>query len=151
MLLIRTILYFSASLIILYPSWGLIDPAAFSNQLTETFANAKQASDTQIRQASLVFMLLNLLLSISLVFIAKFISNPSTYVFAKIAAVSLVAYPFVSIVGDIAMGFILSQQTQDATLTTGLSHRDFIYIVLGLAISGISKSQHEHNQKITNN
>ena len=58
MLAIRIILYFSATLII-YPVWGMLDPATFSSQLTETFALAKDASETQIRQASAVFVLLN--------------------------------------------------------------------------------------------
>ncbi|CAM4215869.1 hypothetical protein [Shewanella denitrificans] len=108
MLIIRFILFFAAFVIMLYPVWGLIEPTSYLNELVETFPFAKGASDAQVQKSSLILLLPNAIISIALVLIAKFISNPSTYNFAYIAATLLVFFPILQSVGDIFIGSVLS-------------------------------------------
>ena len=148
MLLIRIILFFTAVLILFYPILGIIDPILYLNELIDKFPFAKGASDTQIRQSSLILILSNSVISIALIFIAKFISKPSSYIFAKIAAIALIIYPILQSISDAFIGSILSQHTQDASLSIGLSSQNLVYTLFGLIILGISKSQCEHNKPI---
>jgi len=145
---IRFILLFVAVFILLYPIWGIIDPTSYLNEFIEKFPFAEGASDEQIRKSSLILILSNSLISISFIFIVKFISKPNSYIFAKISAATLIIYPIFQNVCDVFIGNILSQHTQDVSISVGLSSQNIVYLLFGLIIFGISNSQCEHNKPI---
>jgi len=146
--IIRLILFFSAILIMLYPVWGIIDPASYLNELIETFPFAKGASDSQVQKSSLILLLPNITISIALVFIAKFISNPNSYSFANITAILLIFFPILQSVGDIFIGSVLSQHVQGSSVVIELSSQKLFYFLFGLAIWAIGKSQCENNKAL---
>jgi hypothetical protein len=147
-LAIRIILYFTAVIVLFYPISGVIDPASYLNGLLEKFPFAQGASDAQIQQSSLIQIASNAVLAIAFIFAAKFISKPKSYLFAKISAIALMLYPILQSMSDAFIGRILAQQTQDASISVGFSSQNVIYILFGLIILGISKSQQEYNQPI---
>ena len=51
MLIIRLILFLSAILIMLYPIWGVVEPASYLIELIETFPFAKGESDAQVQKS----------------------------------------------------------------------------------------------------
>ena len=146
--IIKGILYFVAILIMLYPVWGIVEPASYLNELIETFPFAKGANDEQVLKSSLILLLPNSAIAISLIFLAKYISTPSSYVYAKITAMSLMLFPILQSVGDIFIGSVLSQHVQGASVAVELSSQKLFYFLFGLAIWGIGKSQSEHNKQI---
>jgi hypothetical protein len=147
-LLIRIALLLSAVICLFYPVWGIIAPSSYLNELVETFPFAIGASDVQVQKSSLLLLIPNLAISIAFIFIAKFIASPNSYRFAKIASVSFVAFPFLQSISDIFIGSILSQHTQSASVAIELSGQKLFYILFGLAIWGIYKSQCEHIKTI---
>lgn len=150
MLIIKWILYFAAILIMLYPVWGVVEPASYLNELIETFPFAIGANDEQVLKSSLILLLPNAAIAIALIFLAKFISKPSSYVFAKVTAISLILFPILQTVGDIFIGSVLSQQVQGAFVAVELSSQKLFYFLFGLAIWGIGKSQSEHTKHLMN-
>ncbi len=148
MLIIRLILFSAAFLIMLYPVWGLFEPSSYLNELIETFPFAKGASDAQVQKSSLILLLPNATISIALVLIAKFISNPSTYNFAYIAASLLIFFPILQSVGDMFIGSVLSQHVEGSSMAIELSSQKLFYFLFGLAIWAIGKSQCEYNKQI---
>jgi len=153
MLFIRIILFITATLILLYPIWGIIAPDSYLNELLDKFPFAIGASEAQIQQSSLILLIPSFFISISFVFIAKFMSNPKSYIYAKLAAIALVISPLLQSICEVFIGRILSQHlldTQDASISVGLSSISFLYILFGLVVWGISKSQYEHNKHSSN-
>ena len=148
MLVIRIILFLSAILIMIYPVWGIIDPSSYLNELIETFPLAKGASNSQVQKSSLILLLPNTVISIALIFIAKFISSPSSYSFAKIAAITLIFFPISQSIGDVFIGSMLSQHVSGSSVALELSSQKLFYCLFGLAIWAVGKSQCEYNKQV---
>jgi prolipoprotein diacylglyceryltransferase len=141
----RVTLFFAAIIILFYPIWGVVDPVSFLNELIDRFPYAEGASDGQIRQASLILMLSNLVLSIAFATIAMFISKPNAYVFAKVSAIAFIVYPILRSICEFFIGRALSQHTQDAAISVGISSQSMLYMLFGLIIFGIVRSQRNNN------
>ncbi|WNC73470.1 hypothetical protein RGQ13_05595 [Thalassotalea psychrophila] len=148
MIIVKGILFFTAILIMLYPFWGIVEPASYLNELIETFPFAKGANDEQVLKSSLILLIPNSAIAIALIFLTKFISKPGSYGFAKVAAISLISFPILQSLADIFIASVLSQHVQDASVSIELSSQKLFYFLFGLAIWGIGKSQSEHNKTI---
>lgn len=148
MLLIRVILIISAVVVILYPVWGLIDPGSYLVEILESYPFANEASDSQVRQAALLLWLSNIMMSLALFFLAQFIRHPKNYYLAKYSAFTLIFYPIILTVVQIASGFILSSHLDKPFLSLEFSAIKGFYMLFGLAVFGIYKTQRGLNKPL---
>ena len=143
---IRILLVFSALIIVLYPIWGIIDPQSYLIEILEVYPEAVDASDSQVRKAALLLLLSNLIIASALLYIAKFIASPNQYGLAKIAALCLIAHPFMLTIVEVISGSVLYKHLDSSNVSIEFSAIKMFYIIFGFAIIGIYKSQSELNK-----
>jgi len=83
-----------------------------------------------------------------LFFLAKFIKNPERYKFAKFSAIALICYPIVLTIVEIFSSSVLYSHLDNASTVIEFSAVKLFYIVFGLAVVGIYKSQRELNKPL---
>ncbi|MCL1038694.1 hypothetical protein L2750_16315 [Shewanella submarina] len=139
----RVILMLAALLLMTYPLWGLLQPQSYLNELLETYPQATEASDGQIRQSSLILWLSNGVLAAALVMIARFIGQPHRYRIGRFGAALIGFYPLVLSISEVFIGLSLTSHLQDASVALELNASKLFYLVFAVMLFGIIKSQQQ--------
>lgn len=148
MLIIRILLLVAAGVVMVYPVWGVFNPSSYLLELIEVYPQASGASDIQVQKASFVLLFANITLALSLIFISLFINKPENYHLAKWSGLTLICYPFVLTAVEVVSSSILYSHLNNVSSVIEFSSIKAFYIVFGLSLIGIFKSQLEHNKKL---
>ena len=148
MLIIRLVLIVSALLVVVYPVWGLIYPTSYLPELVEVYPHAEGASVDQVKKAALILWLSNIILSLSLFLLALFIKKPQNYKLAKLSAIALIGYPIMLTIVEVLSSSVLYSHLDKAPVVVEFSAIKGFYIIFGLALIGVYKSQRELNKPI---
>jgi len=128
--------------------WGLIYPSSYLLELLEVYPLAEDASEPQVQKVAIILWLSNFNLCLSFVFLALFISKPKCYKLAKLSALTLITYPIILTIVEIFSSSVLYSHLDKASVVIEFSAIKMFYIVFGLALVGIYKSQRELNRPI---
>jgi len=146
--IIRIVLLISALSLLIYPTWGLINPSSYLVEILEVYPHAEGVSETQVQKAALILFFSNFILCSALFFLAKFINNPQNYKFAKLSAIALICYPIVLTIVEIFTSSVLYSHLDNTSTVIEFSAMKLFYIIFGLAVVGIYKSQRELNKPL---
>ncbi|WP_286265975.1 hypothetical protein [Thalassotalea atypica] len=147
MALIRVSIFIAALLILIYPIWGLVSPERYLLELLEVYPSAKDASMVQVKKAALMLWISNTVLSLSLLFLVMFIKQPEDYKFAKLSAIALFCYPIIQTVIEVFTSAVLYSHLDSGQAVVEFSAIKAFYLLMGLALVGIYKSQRELNKQ----
>ena len=145
----RTILLFSAGLLVLYPLWGLLQPTSFVTELSEHYAFAEGVSDTQVRASAAMLWISNGTLAIALFALAQLISSPARGMYARLAGAGLILYPVLRTVVEVWSGLNLTSHATGVEVAIHLSSEKLFFIVFGLAILGLYSAWVDLNRSQT--
>mgnify|MGYP000097222343 CR=1 FL=1 len=141
MKIIQVLLVLSAFIVAIYPIWGFIDPQSYLVEILEVYPSATNASEMQVIKAAALLLLSNMTIATAFIFIAKFIKSPEQYKFAKFAGLALISYPIVLSIVEVFAARTLYSHLESPLYTLEFSSIKLLYILMGLSIIGIYKSQ----------
>lgn len=133
-------LWLSLILTLIYPLWGLLDPASYAKELADHYAYAEGVSDAQVRYSAAMLWISNSVMAFSFFALARCISGEDKLQHLSRAGVALVLYPFARILVEVWSGINLTSHTEDVEAAIQISSDKMFFIVFGLALLGISKA-----------
>ncbi|MCK8047033.1 hypothetical protein MSG37_19270 [Shewanella sp. 1CM18E] len=143
MKIILIFLILSSAVVVIYPTWGLLSPETYLHELLEQFPSVNKTSVTQIKLAALIQIIANLILASVFINLARYMQTPTKPKLLKFAALTLMIYPFLTIIFNLLIGMVLSQHLQQPQLHIELSASSLFYLVMGAALLGINKTQQQ--------
>ncbi|MBW8184984.1 hypothetical protein [Shewanella nanhaiensis] len=139
--MIRIILILASVSLLAYPLWGVLQPTTYLTELLEEYPLAIEVTSVQIQQASALLWISNGILAAAFLLMAKFIGAPSTYIAAKWGALLLILYPIIKTVIEVSSATVLYSHLEHSPISLEFSSVKLFYILFGLALYGIIKSQ----------
>ena len=136
-------LWLSLILMLIYPFWGFLDPASYARELAQHYAYAEGVSDSQVRFSAAILWISNGVMAFSFFAMARAISGEDKLRHLSRAGAAMVLYPFARILVEVWSGINLTSHAEDVEVAIELSSDKMFFIVLGLALLGISKALSE--------
>ncbi|ARD21768.1 hypothetical protein [Shewanella japonica] len=137
---IKGLLYIAASVVVLYPLWGLIQPASYLTEIVEVYPFAGDANEAQVRVAAGLLLLSNTVMGLSLVSIAGLIARPTSIHLLKLSALLLITYPFLLTVVEVFSAKALSSHLEASAVTVEFSAMKLFYVIFGIGLLGVFKT-----------
>ena len=136
-------LWLGLILTLIYPFWGLLDPASYAKELAEHYAYADGVSDAQVRHSAAIVWISNGVMAFSFFALARCISAEDKLRHLSRAGAALVLYPFARILVEVWSGINLTSHAEDVEVAIQISSDKMFFIVFGLALLGVSKALSE--------
>lgn len=142
----RSILLLGGTLLLLYPFWGLVFPASFETELSEHYAFAEGVSFNQVRMSAAMLWISNGIIALSFFSLSQYISHPTRALYAQLAGVGLILYPFFRTLVEVWSGINLTSHAAGVEVSIDISSEKLFFIVFGLALLGVASAWAELNK-----
>ena len=134
------------ALLLLYPFWGLVSPTSYVAELSEHYAFAEGVSSNQVRASAAMLWISNSVIALAFFSLAQYISFPKRELYAKLAGVGLILYPFLRTLVEVWSGINLTSHAVGVEVSVTFSSEKLFFIVFGLALLGVASAWAEHNK-----
>ena len=142
----RAILWIGGALLLLYPFWGIFYPESFSEELSQHYAFAEGVSSNQVRISAAMLWLSNSVIALGFFFLAAYISRPAKEIYAMLAGIALILYPFARTFVEVWSGLNLTSHATGIDVAIEFSSEKLFFVVFGLSLLGLASACSELNK-----